>query len=106
MLLRIDALPSLTGPYLAWVRAGWCLAAALASQHWPGFACTAICIATRAGCIVLPTARLELLLAAASASAALVLVDAWAGDASDLRRGGLRAISAALACAFGAWVGA
>jgi hypothetical protein len=64
----------------------------------------AICIAAR-GCIAwLPTARVELIVAAASVSAAISLVISWKRDANGIRSGVARAIVSATLCALGAFI--
>jgi hypothetical protein len=78
---------------------GWVL------QRWPMFVCAVLGIAARAGSASVPMAGVELVLAAASVSATLVLVDAWARDADDIRRASARAIAAATWCALVATVG-
>lgn len=72
---------------------------------WPMFACGVLGGAARADLLALPMAKVEWVLAAASTSAALVLIDAWARDASDIRGGGMQAFVAATWCAFCAMVG-
>jgi hypothetical protein len=72
---------------------------------WPMFVCAVLGVAARVDLVALRMARLELVMAAVSASAAFVLIDAWARDAGDIRGGGARAIFGALWCAFCAIVG-
>lgn len=102
MLLKFSDVhwPALPGVRAMSARAqGWVL------QQWPVFACAGLGIAGRAGSSSLPQVRLEMVLAAASMSATLVLIDAWMRNADAIRSGCARAAAAVVWCAFAAAAG-
>jgi hypothetical protein len=74
-------------------------------QRWPIFGCAVLGIAARGGSISFPMMRMEMALAAASMSATLVLVDAWAREADAMQRGSAKAMAAAIGSALAASVG-